>query len=240
MQVIPAIDLKDGKCVRLFKGEEGTETVFSENPGDTARRWEESGARWIHVVDLDGAFSGEPRNMDVVRDITSRVSCAVQVGGGIRNIETVRKYFSLGVNRVILGTAAFADEEFLKEACAEFPGAIAVGIDTKNGKIAVKGWKEVIEADTKEVLHKLDDAGVSVILNTNVDRDGTMEGINVDAARDFIGSSPIPVIASGGIATSADLDKLQPLEEIGLYGVILGKSIYTGSIDLKYAIERYS
>jgi len=240
MQVIPAIDLKDGKCVRLFKGEEGTETVFSENPGDIARRWEESGARWIHVVDLDGAFKGEPRNMDVVRNITAGVSCAVQVGGGIRNIETVRKYFSLGVNRVILGTAAFSDEEFLRNACTEFPGAIAVGIDTKNGKIAVKGWKEVIDADTKEVLRTLDDAGVSVILNTNVDRDGTMEGINVEAARDFIGSSPIPVIASGGIATSADLDKLKPLEEIGLYGVILGKSIYTGSINLKDAIERYS
>lgn len=240
MQVIPAIDLKDGKCVRLFKGEEGTETVFSENPGDIALKWEEAGARWIHVVDLDGAFSGEPRNMQVVRDITARVSCAVQVGGGIRNIETVRKYFSLGVNRVILGTAAFSDEEFLRQACGEFPGAIAVGIDTKKGKIAVKGWKEVIEADTKEALLRLDDAGVSVILNTNVDRDGTMEGINVEAARDFICSSPLPVIASGGIATSADLDKLKPLEEIGLYGVILGKSIYTGSIDLKDAIERYS
>ena len=240
MQVIPAIDLKDGKCVRLFKGEEGTETVFSENPGDIALKWEESGAMWIHVVDLDGAFSGEPRNMDVVRDITSRVSCDVQVGGGIRNIETVRKYFALGVKRVILGTAAFSDEEFLRQACGEFPGSIAVGIDTKKGKIAVKGWKEVIEADTKEVLRKLEDAGVSVILNTNVDRDGTMEGINVEAARDFIGSSPLPVIASGGIATSADLDKLKPLEEIGLYGVILGKSIYTGSIDLKDAIERYS
>lgn len=240
MIVIPAIDLKDGKCVRLFKGEEGTETVFSENPSDVARKWEEAGARWIHVVDLDGAFSGEPRNMDVVRDITSAVSCAVQAGGGIRNIETVRKYFALGVNRVILGTAAFSDGEFLKEACAEFPGAIAVGIDTKKGKIAVKGWKEVIDADTNEVLRRLDEAGVSVILNTNVDRDGTMEGINAEAAREFIGSSPIPVIASGGIATAADLDKLKPLEEIGLYGVILGKSIYTGSIDLKDAIERYS
>ncbi|HVY55567.1 MAG TPA: HisA/HisF-related TIM barrel protein, partial [Thermodesulfobacteriota bacterium] len=153
---------------------------------------------------------------------------------------TVRKYFSIGVNRVILGTAAFSDEEFLNQACDEFPGAIAVGIDTKKGKIAVKGWKEVIDADTKEVLRKLDGAGVSVILNTNVDRDGTMEGINVEAAREFIGSSPIPVIASGGIAASSDLDKLKPLEAIGLYGVILGKSIYTGSIDLKDAIERYS
>jgi phosphoribosylformimino-5-aminoimidazole carboxamide ribotide isomerase len=240
MHIIPAIDLKDGKCVRLFKGEEGTETVFSENPGEVARRWEESGAGWIHVVDLDGAFSGEPRNMDVIRDIASSVSCPVQAGGGIRNIETVRKYFGLGVKRVILGTAAFSDDRFLRQACGEFPGFIAVGIDTKNGKIAVKGWKEVIEADSEEVLRRLEEAGVSMILNTNVDRDGTMEGINIDAAKKFIESSPLPVIASGGIATTDDLEKLKPLEEIGLYGVILGKSIYTGTINLTDAIERYS
>lgn len=240
MHIIPAIDLKDGKCVRLYKGEEGTETVFSENPGEIALRWEECGAEWIHVVDLDGAFTGEPGNMDVIRDIASRVSCPVQAGGGIRNIDTVRVYFGLGVKRVILGTAAFSDDEFLRQACREFPGGIAVGIDTKKGKIAVKGWTEVIEADTEEVLRKLDRAGVSVILNTNVDRDGTMEGINIDAAREFIGSSPLPVIASGGIATTDDLDKLKTLEQIGLYGVILGKSIYTGAINLKDAIERYS
>lgn len=240
MHIIPAIDLKDGKCVRLYKGEEGTETVFSEHPGEIARRWEECGAEWIHVVDLDGAFTGEPRNMDIIKDIAARVSCPVQAGGGIRNINTVREYFGLGVKRVILGTAAFSDDDFLRQACGEFPGGIAVGIDTKKGKIAVKGWTEVIEADTEEVLRKLDQAGVSVILNTNVDRDGTMEGINIDAAREFIGSSPLPVIASGGIATTDDLDKLKTLEHIGLYGVILGKSIYTGAINLKEAIERYS
>ena len=160
--------------------------------------------------------------------------------GGIRNIDTVRKYFGLGVKRVILGTAAFSDDEFLRRACGEFPGGIAVGIDTKKGKIAVKGWTEVIEADTGEVLRRLEDAGVSVILNTNVDRDGTMEGINIDAAKEFIASSPLPVIASGGIATTEDLDKLKPLEQIGLYGVILGKSIYTGTINLAEAINRYS
>ncbi|MEW6145267.1 MAG: 1-(5-phosphoribosyl)-5-[(5-phosphoribosylamino)methylideneamino]imidazole-4-carboxamide isomerase [Thermodesulfobacteriota bacterium] len=240
MHIIPAIDLKDGRCVRLFKGEEGTETVFSENPGEIARRWEESGAEWIHVVDLDGAFTGEPQNMDVVREIASQVSCPVQAGGGIRNIETVRKYFGLGVKRVILGTAAFSDDLFLRQACGEFPGCIAVGIDTKNGKIAVKGWKEVIEADTGDVLRRLEDAGVSMILNTNIDRDGTMEGINIEAAKKFIESSPLPVIASGGIATTDDLEKLKPLESIGLYGVILGKSIYTGTINLTDAIERYS
>jgi phosphoribosylformimino-5-aminoimidazole carboxamide ribotide isomerase len=240
MQIIPAIDLKDGKCVRLYKGEEGTETVFSENPGEVARKWEVCGARWIHVVDLDGAFSGEPRNMEIVKDIASKVSCPVQAGGGIRNIDTVRKYFASGVKRVILGTAAFADDDFLIKACGEFPGGIAVGIDTKNGKIAVKGWKEVIDSDPKRVFRKLDDAGVSVILNTNIDRDGTMEGINLDAVREFIESSPIPVIASGGIATTDDIDKLKTLESLGLYGVILGKSIYTGGIDLKDAILRYS
>lgn len=240
MLIIPAIDLKDGKCVRLFKGEEGTETVFSDKPEDVALKWEECGADWIHVVDLDGAFSGEPKNLNVIKKIVETVECNVQVGGGIRNIETVRSYFDIGIQRAIIGTAAFSDEEFLSEACNEFPGKIAVGIDTKNGKIAVKGWKEVIDLDTSEALVNLKNAGVSVILNTNIDRDGTMEGINIEAAREFIESSPLPVIASGGIATTDDLEKLSTIESLGLYGAILGKSIYTGSIELRDAIERYS
>ncbi len=240
MLVIPAIDLKDGRCVRLFKGEEGTETVFSEKPEDVARKWEECGAEWIHVVDLDGAFSGKPMNLNVIKQIVESVSCNVQVGGGIRNIKTVKSYFDIGIERAIIGTAAFSDEKFLKKACGEFPGRIAVGIDTKHGKIAVKGWKEVIDLDTSEALVNLKNAGVSVILNTNIDKDGTMEGINIEAAREFVESSPLPVIASGGIATTDDLDKLSTIESLGLYGAILGKSIYTGSIDLRDAIERYS
>ncbi len=240
MLIIPAIDLKDGKCVRLYKGEEGTETVFSERPGEVAAKWEAAGAKWIHVVDLDGAFMGEPGNLPAVKDIRAAVSCSIQVGGGIRNIETVRQYVALGVDRVIIGTAAFNDADFLKRACEEFPGRIAVGLDTKNGKIAVKGWKEVIDTDTKEALRNLHEAGVSIILNTNIDRDGTMEGINVDAARGFIEMSPLPVIASGGIATMADLEKLDSLGLRGLYGAILGKSLYTGTIDLKEAVSRYS
>ncbi len=240
MLIIPAIDLKDGKCVRLYKGEEGTETVFSERPGEVAAKWEAAGAKWIHVVDLDGAFMGEPGNLPAVKDIRAAVSCSIQVGGGIRNIETVRQYVALGVDRVIIGTAAFNDADFLKRACEEFPGRIAVGLDTKNGKIAVKGWKEVIDTDTKEALRNLHEAGVSIILNTNIERDGTMEGINVDAARGFIEMSPLPVIASGGIATMADLEKLDSLGSDGLYGAILGKSLYTGTIDLKEAVSRYS
>ena len=240
MIIIPAIDLKDGKCVRLFKGEEEQVTVFSDHPSEIAMKWEEAGAKWIHVVDLDGAFSGKPKNFNVIKSIVDAVSCPVQLGGGIRNIDTVREYVGMGIKRVILGTAAFKDQDFLQNACSEFPDEIAVGIDTKNGKIAVKGWTEVIDQSTQEVLGNLHEVGVSVVLNTNIDRDGTMEGINMDSAREFINESPIPVIASGGIATMEDLEKLATIEHLGLYGAILGKSIYTGSIDLKEAIQRYS
>lgn len=240
MIIIPAIDLKDGKCVRLFKGEEAEVTVFSENPTEVAKKWELAGAKWIHVVDLDGAFQGRPKNYNVVKSIVDAVSCPVQVGGGIRNIDTVREYIAMGVKRVILGTAAFSDQDFLKNACSEYPREIAVGIDTKNGKIAVKGWTEVIEKSTEDVLRDMHEAGVSVILNTNIDRDGTMEGINIEGIKEFIEMSPIPVIASGGIATMEDLEKLAAIEHMGIYGAILGKSIYTESINLKEAIERYS
>ncbi len=240
MIIIPAIDIKDGKCVRLFKGEEEKVTVFSDHPSEVAKEWEDAGAKWIHVVDLDGAFSGKPKNYNVIKSIVDTVSCPVQVGGGIRNIDTVREYVKMGVKRIILGTAAFSDQDFLRNACSEFPQEIAVGIDTKNGKIAVKGWTEVIDQGTQEVMRNLQEVGVSIVLNTNIDRDGTMEGINIDGAREFIEQSPIPVIASGGIATMEDLEKLASIEHLGLYGAILGKSIYTGSVNLKEAIQRYS
>jgi len=240
MIIIPAIDIKEGKCVRLFKGEEEKVTIFSDHPSEIAKEWEDAGAKWIHVVDLDGAFSGKPKNYNVIKSIVDAVSRPVQVGGGIRNIDTVREYVKMGVKRIILGTAAFSDQDFLRNACSEFPQEIAVGIDTKNGKIAVKGWTEVIDQSTQEVMRNLHEVGVSVVLNTNIDRDGTMEGINIDGAREFIEQSPIPVIASGGIATMEDLEKLASIEHLGLYGAILGKSIYTGSINLKEAIQRYS
>ncbi|TFG77787.1 MAG: 1-(5-phosphoribosyl)-5-[(5-phosphoribosylamino)methylideneamino]imidazole-4-carboxamide isomerase [Thermodesulfobacteriales bacterium] len=240
MIIIPAIDIKDGKCVRLFKGEEEKVTVFSDHPSEVAKEWEDAGAKWIHIVDLDGAFSGKPKNYNVIKSIVDSVNCPVQVGGGIRNIDTVREYVKMGFKRIILGTTAFSDQDFLRNACSEFPQEIAVGIDTKNGKIAVKGWTEVIDQTTQEVMRNLHEVGVSVVLNTNIDRDGTMEGINIDGARQFIEESPIPVIASGGIATMEDLEKLASIEHLGLYGAILGKSIYTGSINLKEAIQRYS
>lgn len=240
MLIIPAIDLKDGKCVRLLKGEEGTETVFSEDPVDVARKWEECGAKLIHVVDLNGAFSGEPKNFDIIRKIVETVSCPVQVGGGIRTIKTIDKYIDVGVSRVILGTAAFLNHEFLIESCIRFSQNIAIGIDTKMGRVAVKGWTEVMDLDTQTVLNDLKAFGVSLVIHTNIDRDGTMEGVDLNSVREFVESSPIPVVASGGISSIDDIEKLSSLEGLGLVGVILGKSIYTGKINLKEAIKRFS
>lgn len=240
MLIIPAIDLKNGKCVRLFKGEEGTETVFSESPLEIARLWQGCGARLIHVIDLDGAFSGDPKNFYIIREIVNSISTPVQVGGGIRNIETIEKYLESGVTRIILGTAAFYNREFLTEACKSFPQRIAVGVDTKMGRIAVKGWKEVLDLDAESVLNGLMAAGVSLVIYTDVDRDGTMGGINLKSVERFVKSSPIPVVASGGISSMGDIEKLSSLVEFGLAGVILGKSIYTAKINLEEAIQRFS
>ncbi|NIP29990.1 MAG: 1-(5-phosphoribosyl)-5-[(5-phosphoribosylamino)methylideneamino]imidazole-4-carboxamide isomerase [Candidatus Dadabacteria bacterium] len=239
MIIIPAIDLKEGKCVRLYKGKLGTETVFSDDPVSVAKNWENAGAKWIHLVDLDGAFDGFPVNFDIIRDITENTSCKIQVGGGIRNIETVENYINIGVSRVIIGTAAFKDFDFLQETCKLFPDKIAVGIDTKNGKIAIKGWEEVVDDNISDVINKFHQIGVSLIIHTNVDKDGTMEGIDVDPIADFIISSDLPVVASGGIASISDLEKIFSIKDENLYGVILGKSIYTKSIDLEEAIKRF-
>ncbi|MGQ0793658.1 MAG: 1-(5-phosphoribosyl)-5-[(5-phosphoribosylamino)methylideneamino]imidazole-4-carboxamide isomerase [Deltaproteobacteria bacterium] len=240
MLIIPAIDLKGGKCVRLLKGEEAAVTVFSENPAQVARRWEGFGAKWIHVVDLDGAFSGEPKNFDLIREIAKSLSCPIQVGGGIRTLGVIERYLNLGAGRVILGTAAFVSRDFLAEACRLFPGRIALGLDTKGGKIAVKGWTEVVDLDTAAALREVKDMGVALVIHTNVDRDGTMEGVNLASMREFAEASPLPVVASGGIASMSDLEKIATLEGEGVVGAILGRSIYTGAINLAEAIEKYS
>ena len=239
MFVIPAIDLKNGNCVRLLKGEEGTETVFSNSPSDTAKKWEESGAEWIHVVDLDGAFRGNPRNFEAVEEIVRSVSSNVQVGGGIRNIATVEKYLGIGIKRVIIGTSAFTDRNFLKDICRRFPEKIAVGVDTKGGKIALRGWKETIDTSIAQTILELRDIGVSLVIHTNVDRDGTMEGIETALIKSFLSLCPLPVIVSGGIASLADLSEIQSIGNDNLLGVILGKSLYSGAIDLKDGIRRF-
>lgn len=239
MIIYPAIDIKNGNCVRLFKGEEDSETVFSDDPVSVAKKWEEAGAKWIHVVDLDGAFDGKPKNFNLIKSIVESVGCDVQLGGGIRNIETVKNYIVAGVKRIIIGTGAFSDKDFLKEACDCFPGKIAVGIDTKGGKIAVKGWTEVIEDEIKDVIDSFYEMGVSLIVNTNVDKDGTLEGIDTDTINKFLDDSKLPVIASGGFATMSDLVGVDNLDNENLEGVILGKSLYTDSINLNEAIRRF-
>ncbi len=239
MIIIPAIDLKNGNCVRLLKGEEGTETVFSNSPSDTAKKWEECGAEWIHVVDLDGAFRGNPRNFEAVKEIVRSVSSNVQVGGGIRNIATVEKYLEVGIKRVIIGTSAFTDRDFLKDICRRFPGKIAVGIDTKGGKIAVRGWKETIDTSIARTMREFYDIGASLVIHTNVDRDGTMEGVETDSIKNFLSLSALPVVVSGGIASLVDLEQIQSIRNDNLLGAILGKSLYTGSIDLKDSIRRF-
>jgi phosphoribosylformimino-5-aminoimidazole carboxamide ribotide isomerase len=240
MLIIPAIDIKDGKCVRLLRGEEGTETVFSQNPVAVAKRWEGCGARLIHVVDLDGAFSGKPRNFELIKEIVKSVSCPVQIGGGIRDIETIERYLGTGLYRVILGTVALHNPEILTVANRRFPRRVAVGIDTKGRKIAVKGWKETVDFELKSFLNDLKSAGISVLVHTDIDRDGTLDGININAVEEFVKSSPIPVIASGGVSSPFDLERLSGLTRVGLLGAIVGKSIYSGKIDLRDAIERFS
>ena len=239
MFIIPAIDLKDGNCVRLLKGEEGTETVFSNSPSDTAKKWERCGAEWIHVVDLDGAFRGNPRNFEAVEAIVRSVSSNIQVGGGIRNTATVEKYLGIGIERVIIGTSAFTDRDFLKNLCGRFPGKIAVGVDTKGGKIALRGWKETIETSIAQTMLEFRDIGVSLVIHTNVDRDGTMEGIDTASVENFLSLCPLPVIVSGGIASLTDLKEIQSIGDDNLLGAILGKSLYSGSIDLEDSIRRF-
>lgn len=239
MKIFPAIDLSNGKCVRLLKGEKGTETVFSENPVEQAQKWEACGAGHLHVVDLDGAFNGKPGNLQIIKEIVNSTRSKVQVGGGIRDIESVADYLNSGVSRIILGTSAFKDPDLLAEACNKYPGRIAVGIDTKEGKIAIRGWTETINTETKDILDRFYDIGVSMIIHTDIDRDGTLTGINTEAIDKFVKKSKIPVIASGGISTIDDLDKLAGIESDFLYGAILGKSIYTGSIDLGTAVKRF-
>lgn len=240
MIIYPAIDIKNGNCVRLLKGEENSETVYSDNPIEIARKWEIAGSSWIHVVDLDGAFGGKPRNFDLVKQMVMSVDCKIQLGGGIRNFETAQSYINAGVERLIIGTAAFSDKTFLAELCKKYPGKIAVGIDTKGGRIAVKGWKEVIEDKVETVIEKFYEMGVSLIVNTNVDRDGTMEGVDTVSIKKFLDNSRLPVIASGGFASMSDLENVNSLDSKNLNGVILGKSLYTDSIDLKEAVKRYS
>ncbi len=237
MLVIPAVDLKDGKCVRLQQGEMDRETVFSDIPLQMAQKWESLGAEMLHVVDLNGAFSGSPENRTVIEEIRKAIRIPIELGGGIRNLETIEAYISIGIDRVILGTIAYKEPDFLREACSRFPGKIAVGIDVRHGNVAIKGWAEETGRSAIDLAGQSEKAGATAIIYTDITRDGMLTGVNVVATRKLARAVSIPVIASGGVATIDDVRKLLPLVKDGVAGVIVGRALYAGKVNLGEAIS---
>ena len=236
MILIPAIDLKQGQCVRLRQGRMEESTVFSDDPVAMAGKWLAHGAKRLHIVDLDGAFQGEPVNADVIENISAAYpDLPIQIGGGIRTIETVEAYLEAGVKYVIIGTQAVKQPEFVTELCVEFPGSVIVGIDAKNGMVAVQGWAESSDQSAEHLAQKFEDQGVSAIVYTDISRDGMMQGVNVEATRLLAEAVSIPVIASGGVTNIEDIKKLNKVKNSGIEGVIIGRALYEGTIDLSEA-----
>ncbi len=235
MIFFPAIDLKDGVCVRLIKGDMTQATVFNESSADQARQFAAAGAQWIHVVDLNGAFAGAPVNEAAVKDIIA-AGIPVQLGGGIRTMATVEAWFSAGVARIILGTAAVKNPDLVRKACRAYPGRIAVGIDARAGRVATEGWADVSELTTTDLAQCFVDSGVAAIIHTDIDRDGVLAGPNVAASAELARAVPIPVIVSGGVSSLEDLKAVKAEAASGIAGVISGRAIYDGRIDLKDAV----
>lgn len=234
MNIFPAIDLYQGKAVRLYKGDYAQMTVYSDNPPEIARDFLNQGARFIHIVDLEGAKSGKPENLDTIRRIMAEGDLFVEVGGGIRNMETVEAYLSNGVNRVILGTAAVTDQEFLKEAIRCYGEKIAVGVDLKDGYVAIKGWTEKSQLTADDFFRQMEELGVSTVICTDISKDGAMQGTNRELYRQLSQQYRIQIIASGGVSSMEDIRQLR---EMNLYGAIIGKAYYVGAINLREATE---
>ncbi|MBE6075372.1 MAG: 1-(5-phosphoribosyl)-5-[(5-phosphoribosylamino)methylideneamino]imidazole-4-carboxamide isomerase [Selenomonas ruminantium] len=237
MLIFPAIDIRDGKCVRLFKGDFAQETVFSDKPAQMAQKWESQGAKFLHLVDLDGALAGAPRNLDTVREILAAVNIPVELGGGIRTMENIDEVLALGVRRVILGSVAVRNPALVKEACARYGDRIVVGIDAKDGIVAVDGWGVSGDVDVLVLAQEMKQAGVRTIIYTDISRDGTLAGVNIEATAKLARESGVNIVASGGVKSTADIEALKPYEKDGIEGVIVGKSIYMGTLDLQQAIE---
>ncbi len=235
MLIIPAIDLRDGNCVRLVQGKKEAQTIYSRDPVATAKKWESSGAQLLHIIDLDGAFSGNQKNFEAIKKIRKAIKIQIQVGGGIRDIGNVMNLFSAGINRIIIGTKAIEDPEFLTYLCNKYPGKILIGIDAKDGMVAIKGWEEITQVSAKDLAKRLEMVGAAGIIYTDISKDGMMIGPNIEATRDMVESVKIPVIASGGVSSIDDIKNLMKIKN--LWGVITGKAIYTGALDLKEAIR---
>lgn len=235
MIIIPAIDLKDGKCVRLLQGKEDEVTVYSDDPAAMANKWVDLGARLLHLVDLDGAFSGEQKNYDKIRAIRKAIHIPIELGGGIRDISRIEMLVNIGIDRVIIGTSATSNPDMVKEACKKYPGQVIVGIDAKDGKVAVKGWVEITELDAVEFAQSVEQFGIAGIIYTDISRDGMLIGPNIDAMAKMVESVKVPVIASGGVSNIEDIKSLTKIDN--LWGVITGKALYSGALDLREAIE---
>ncbi|WP_119291549.1 1-(5-phosphoribosyl)-5-[(5-phosphoribosylamino)methylideneamino]imidazole-4-carboxamide isomerase [Azohydromonas sediminis] len=240
MLLIPAIDLKDGKCVRLQQGDMNASTTFGDDPAAMARRWLDAGARRLHLVDLNGAFAGKPVNEGAIKAILKEVGdeIPVQLGGGIRDLDTIERYLDDGLSYVIIGTAAVKNPGFLRDACTAFGGHIIVGLDAKDGKVATDGWSKLTGHEVIDLAKKFEDYGVEAVIYTDIGRDGMLTGINIEATVKLAQALTIPVIASGGLADMADVERLCAVEDEGIAGVICGRSIYTGALDFAAAQAR--
>jgi phosphoribosylformimino-5-aminoimidazole carboxamide ribotide isomerase len=237
MLVIPAIDLKGGRCVRLRQGRMEEETIYSPEPGQIAARWKSAGAEWIHVVDLDGAVAGSPMNVEAVKEIRAAVDIPLQLGGGIRDLEGIEEWLAVGIERVILGTAATENPSMVKEACQRYPGRIAVGIDAREGEVMIRGWLEGTSRKAADLAQEMEGYGVSVIVFTDISRDGVGGGINLVQAHEVAKMINTPLIVSGGVATLEDVKAVKELTPLGVAGVITGRALYEGTVDLAEAIR---
>ena len=236
MILFPAIDLKEGHCVRLIQGDMAQATVFSDSPADQAASFEAQGFEWLHIVDLDGAFAGKPVNAEAVRAIVKRISLPIQLGGGIRDMRTVEGWLEAGIRRVIIGTAAVKDPSFVREAARRFPGRVAVGIDARDGRVAVDGWAKLSEMSAEELGLRFQDAGVAAIIYTDIARDGLLKGLNIETTLALANALTIPVIASGGLASIEDIARLTQPDCAVLEGAITGRALYDGRLDPSEAL----
>lgn len=238
MIIIPAIDIKDGKCVRLAQGKFDHVTKYADNPVDVALRWKEQGAEVIHIVDLDGSVVGKPRNVDIILEIAQTIDVPVQLGGGIRNMETIEFYLGNGVSSVILGTAAVHDKEFVRKAGKKYPGKIILGLDALDGHLGTSGWTEKTEQDPIGLAKNYEHCNMKAIVYTDIKRDGMSTGVNIEATKAMAKAVSIPVIASGGVASMTDIENLMAVDDCEIYGVIIGRALYNGAIALEEAISR--
>ena len=236
MIIYPAIDIRGGRCVRLTEGRFDAETVFADDPAQMALKWAGLGAEFLHLVDLDGALAGEGKNVPVIERILKSVNIPVHLGGGIRNLATIEKLLDLGVTRLILGSAAVKNPELVQEACKKYPGHIAVGIDAKNGEVAIEGWGQGSGVAATELAKKMASFGVETIIYTDISRDGMLSGVNVESTAALARACGVPIIASGGVASIEDIRRVKAVESDGVQGCIIGKAIYTGAVDLKEAL----